>query len=62
MASSSPRSAWAEFREVLADQSRHELVRLSNRDRERFLEMLDKPAAPNAALIAAAKKHRKRVA
>jgi uncharacterized protein (DUF1778 family) len=49
-------------REVLADQSRHEQVRLSNRDRDRFLAMLDAPPAPNTALVAAAKKHRKRVA
>jgi uncharacterized protein (DUF1778 family) len=49
-------------RQVLADHARHEHVRLSNRDRDRFLAMLDANAAPNAALRAAARKHRKRVA
>jgi uncharacterized protein (DUF1778 family) len=49
-------------RKVLADQSRYEHVQLSNRDRDRFLAMLDANATPNAALRAAAKKHRKRVA
>jgi uncharacterized protein (DUF1778 family) len=49
-------------REVLAEQSRHEHVRLSNRGRDRFLAMLDAPPAPNRAILAAAKKHRQRVA
>jgi len=49
-------------REVLAEQSRHEHVRLSNRDRDRFLAMLDAPPAPNPKLSAAAKEHRQRVA
>lgn len=49
-------------REVLAEQSRHEHVRLSSRDRDKFLAMLDAPPAPNAALMGAARKHRRRVA
>jgi uncharacterized protein (DUF1778 family) len=49
-------------REVLTEQSRQEHVRLSDRDRDRFLAMLDAPPAPNATLMAAAKKHRQRVA
>jgi uncharacterized protein (DUF1778 family) len=48
-------------RKVLADQSRYEHVQLSNRDRDRFLAMLDADATPNAALTAAAKRHRQRV-
>jgi uncharacterized protein (DUF1778 family) len=49
-------------REILAEQSRHEHIRLSSRDRDRFLAMLDTPPVPNAALTAAARKHRQRVA
>jgi uncharacterized protein (DUF1778 family) len=49
-------------REILAEESRHEHIRLSSRDRDRFLAMLDTPPAPNAALAAAARKHRRRVA
>ena len=49
-------------RKVLADHARHEHVQLSNRDRDRFLAMLDASAAPNTALQAAARKHRRRVA
>ena len=49
-------------RKVLADHAQHEHVRLTNRDRDRFLKMLDADAAPNAALRAAAKRHRQRVA
>jgi len=48
-------------RKVLAEHSRHEHVQLSNRDRDRFLAMLDAPPAPNAALRRAAKKHRQRI-
>ena len=48
-------------RQVLAEQARHEHVRLSNRDRDRFLAMLDAPPVPNAALLAAARKHRQRL-
>ena len=33
---------------------------LSDRDRERFLDLLDNPPAPAAALVRAAAKHRKR--
>ena len=36
-------------RKVLADRSRHEHVQLSNRDRDRFLAMLDAGARPNPA-------------
>jgi uncharacterized protein (DUF1778 family) len=49
-------------RKVLAEHAKHEHVRLSNRDRDRLLEALDGDAAPNAALLAAARRHRKRVA
>jgi uncharacterized protein (DUF1778 family) len=49
-------------RKVLAEHAQHEHIALSNRDRDRFLAMLDANAAPNAALRAAAKKHRQRVA
>jgi uncharacterized protein (DUF1778 family) len=49
-------------RKVLAEHAKDEQVRLSNRDRDRFLAMLDANPAPNAALQAAAKRHRQRVA
>jgi uncharacterized protein (DUF1778 family) len=49
-------------RKVLADHARHEHLSLSNRDRDRFLAVLDGNAMPNAALRAAARKHRQRVA
>ena len=49
-------------RKVLAEHSQHEHVQLSDRDRDRFFAMLDAPAHPNAALRAAAKRHRQRVA
>jgi uncharacterized protein (DUF1778 family) len=49
-------------RKVLADQTQHEHVQLSNRDRDRFLAMLDADPTPNAALRAAARRHRRRVA
>jgi len=49
-------------RKTLADQSRYEHVQLSNRDRDRFLAMLDADAAPNAALRRAAKRQRRRIA
>lgn len=48
-------------RKVLADHARHEHVQLSNHDRDRFLAVLDANAAPNAALQAAARKHRRRI-
>lgn len=35
-------------------------VPLSDRDRDRFLDLLDHPPAPNPALMEAASKHRKR--
>jgi uncharacterized protein (DUF1778 family) len=49
-------------RRVLADQDRNAHVQLSNRDRDRFLAVLDANAAPNPALQAAARRHRQRVA
>ncbi len=49
-------------RKVLAEHSKHEHVRLSNRDRDRLLAALDADPAPNAALRAAAKRHRKQIA
>ena len=49
-------------RKVLDEQAQHEQVQLSNRDRDRFLAVLDANDAPNAALRAAARKHRRRVA
>lgn len=48
-------------RKVLAEQAQHEHVRLSNRDRDRFLAILDADAPPNRALQAAAKRHPRRV-
>ena len=48
-------------RKVLAEHAQHEHVELSNRDRDRFLAMLDASAAPNEALQAAARKHRQRI-
>ena len=52
-------------RKVLKEHAEHEHVRLSDRDRDRFLAMLDanaEAATPNRALRSAAKRHRKRVA
>jgi uncharacterized protein (DUF1778 family) len=49
-------------RKVMAEQARDEHVQLSKRDRDRFLAMLDADSAPNAALRAAAKRHRRRIA
>jgi uncharacterized protein (DUF1778 family) len=49
-------------RKVLAEFTQYEHVQLSNRDRDRFFAVLDADAAPNAALQAAAKRHRQRVA
>ena len=46
-------------RRVLAEQAQHEHVRLSDRDRDRFLAMLDGNTRPNKALLLAARKHRK---
>ena len=40
---------------------RYQNRRLSNRDRDLFLAMLEKPAAPNAALRKAADSYKKRV-
>ncbi len=36
------------------------VLKLSNRDRNRFLDLLDNPPAPNAALRKAMSKHRKK--
>ncbi len=49
-------------RKVLAEQERHAHIQLSNRDRDRFLAELDADPTPNAALMAAARRHRQRVA
>ena len=49
-------------RKVLAEHALHEHVQLCNRDRERFLAMLDDHGHANKALRAAARKHRRRVA
>jgi uncharacterized protein (DUF1778 family) len=46
---------------VLEEEARHEHVTLSDRDRDRFLAMLDAPPAPNEALKAAARRHRQQV-
>lgn len=35
----------------------HEIVRLSERDRDRFLAMLEADPTPNARLLAAARRH-----
>lgn len=37
------------------------VLKLSDRDRDRFLELLDRPPRPNAALRRAAAKYRKRL-
>jgi uncharacterized protein (DUF1778 family) len=46
---------------VLAEHEGDIHVTLSSRDRDRFLSMLDSNISANAALKAAAKKHRRRV-
>ena len=38
--------------------SQHETLRLSNRDRDRFLELLDDMSEPTPALLRAARRHR----
>lgn len=48
-------------REAQAVLDQHETVSLSDRDRDIFLKMLESDPTPNAALLAAAKRHRKRV-
>lgn len=40
----------------------HEVVALSARDRDRFLELLDNPPAPREALRLAAQRHRELIA
>ena len=49
-------------RKALAEYERDAHVQLSNRDRDRFLAMLDRDPAPNRALRAAAQRYRQRVA
>jgi len=49
-------------RKVLAEHERQAHVTLSNRDRDRFLAMLDADPGPNRALRAAAQRYRTRVA
>jgi uncharacterized protein (DUF1778 family) len=49
-------------RKVLAEHQQHQHVHLSDRDRDRFLAALDADPTPNAALRAAARRYRKRVA
>lgn len=49
-------------RKAFAEQERHAQVQLSDRDRDRFLAMLDRNSAPNPALKAAARRQRDRVA
>jgi len=49
-------------RKILAEHENESHIALSDRDRERFLEMLDGDNGPNQALKAAARRHRKRVA
>lgn len=48
-------------REAQAVLEQHEVIFLSDRDRDAFLKMLESDPTPNAALLAAAKRHRKRV-
>ena len=40
----------------------HQMTQLSDRDRDRFLALLDAPPRPNAALKRAAKTHRRLIA
>ncbi|MCY2925957.1 MAG: DUF1778 domain-containing protein [Planctomycetota bacterium] len=52
---------------VLVDQARkvvdrHTTIRLSNRDRDRFLALLDNPPPPAPALRKAARRHRETLA
>ena len=47
-------------RKVQVEQTQDAHIRLSIRDRDRFLAMLDNPPAPNAALKAAFKRSRRR--
>jgi len=49
-------------RRVLAEEEERRHIVLSNRDRDRFLKMLNSDAGPNAKLMAAAKRHQKRMA
>jgi uncharacterized protein (DUF1778 family) len=49
-------------REAQAVLDQHETISLSDRDRDAFLAMLESDPTPNAALLAAAKRHPKRVA
>ncbi len=49
-------------RRVLAEHEGNAHVTLSNRDRDRFLSILDSSLAPNTALTLAATKHRQHMA
>lgn len=49
-------------REAQLVLGQHETISLSDRDRDAFLAILESDPTPNAALLAAAKKHRKRMA
>jgi uncharacterized protein (DUF1778 family) len=48
-------------REAKAVLETHELVQLSDRDRDAFLALLDADPTPNAALVAAAQRQKGRV-
>jgi uncharacterized protein (DUF1778 family) len=48
-------------RKAIAESERHAHVQLSNRDRDRFLAMLDRDPSPNRALERAARSYRKHV-
>ena len=48
-------------RKILAQQEQYAHVQLSNRDRDRFLAMLDRDPTPNRALKAAARRYRQNV-
>jgi len=49
-------------REAQAVLGQHEVISLSGRDRDVFLKILESDPTPNAALMAADKRQRKRVA
>ena len=48
-------------RKIIAEENRRSQLTLSNRDRDRFLAMLDADPTPNRALQAAAKRQRQRI-
>ena len=53
-------STLAERARAVVDE--HTTIRLTDRERDKFLAMLEEDAQPNATLKAAAKAHRRRVA